>query len=860
MKKISIFLASSNELKQEREQMEIRISRKNKLWSGKGVELRPEIWEDTTARMATTRSQDRYNEIVKKSDLFVLLASTKVGIYTHEEFETAFGAFQATKKPFIFTYFKETEEPKDDSLQAFKAKLESLGHFYARYTDFNDLWNQFNKELDRLLLAEFKSNDFVKPPQTNVDNTEAKIEKQYINTTIENTTIVNTNSSIHKNLGTIPPKPAVFIGRDHSPDEIHTQLCNNQNLLLLVNGEGGIGKTTLAAQYYHKFDSFYNHLIWLVADKSITNAFISLAGNLEISFPDNSTEDEQLQLIISILKSLPKPVLIVLDNADRLNDLQSNYPLLRQLPYLHILITSRINNFEQIQRYPVDTLSEGYAIQLFKKYFTAFKEEETGLLKQVLHAIGYNTLVLELLAKNLHNFNDELEQAYTLQQLVTDLQQKGLLALSQTDTVHTDWKLQSATPEQMVLAMYDITHLEDIHQQLLSVFAVLPIEAIPYKYLKQFLPDTKNLSKNLKQLVQEGWCTYDKQNSSFKVNPVVATVIRTKNNSRISKDITPMLDRIVDRLDYQPGTGHIEGDFTETQQVVAYAENITRYPELIPYTHYVIYERLGNFFKTYGNLNKTLEYFKERLKLGKELHKSHPDNLNFKNGLAIAYSKLGETYTSLGDLDKVLQYHEEETKLFEELYKSHPDNVGFKNGLAIAYEKLGKTYTSLGDLDKALQYFEDFANLMDEICKSHPDNVGFKNGLAVAYSRLGETYTSLGKLDKALQYFEDYLKLGKELYDRHPDNVGFKNGLAIAHEKLGETYTSLGDMDKALQYFEDFANLMEEICKSHPNNVNFKNGLAIAYFKLGTLYTDKLNKRIEGIGFLNNAKVIFKEF
>lgn len=53
-----------------------------------------------------------------------------------------------------------------------------------------------------------------------------------------------------KNIGYVPPKPAVFIGRDSSPDEIHQQLCRDQSLLLLVNGEGGIGKTILAAQYY----------------------------------------------------------------------------------------------------------------------------------------------------------------------------------------------------------------------------------------------------------------------------------------------------------------------------------------------------------------------------------------------------------------------------------------------------------------------------------------------------------------------------------------------------------------------------------------------------------------------------------
>jgi len=159
MKIIKIFLASSNELKPEREQFEIEVSRKNNLWKDKNFFLELLIWEDLSARMSATRSQDEYNQKIKECDLFVLLAYSKVGMYTEEEFETAFGAFQKTKKPFIFTYFKDIDTDKEDSLEAFKNKLKDLGHFYASYSTFDNLWNQFNKELDRLLLTDFEQNN-----------------------------------------------------------------------------------------------------------------------------------------------------------------------------------------------------------------------------------------------------------------------------------------------------------------------------------------------------------------------------------------------------------------------------------------------------------------------------------------------------------------------------------------------------------------------------------------------------------------------------------------------------------------------------------------------------------------------------
>ena len=151
MKKIKIFLASSKELQSEREHFEREIYRKCKAWFDRGIFLHLDIWEDLSARMSLEGSQSAYNQYVKAADLFVLLVHSKVGMYTAEEFDTAFGQFQATKKPFIFTYFKTPDGVMTDaSLAKFHQKLKELHHFYSPFNDENDLLVQFNKELDRL--------------------------------------------------------------------------------------------------------------------------------------------------------------------------------------------------------------------------------------------------------------------------------------------------------------------------------------------------------------------------------------------------------------------------------------------------------------------------------------------------------------------------------------------------------------------------------------------------------------------------------------------------------------------------------------------------------------------------------------
>jgi hypothetical protein len=157
MLKKKLFLASSSELKEDRKEFEIFINRKNKDWFAKGIFIELIVWEDFLDAVSNTRLQDEYNKAIRECDIFVMLFHTKVGQYTEEEFENAFGQFKATNKPFIFTYFKDAEirtgsANKKDlmSLWTFQEKLDALGHFYTVYKNIDELKFKFNQQLDKL--------------------------------------------------------------------------------------------------------------------------------------------------------------------------------------------------------------------------------------------------------------------------------------------------------------------------------------------------------------------------------------------------------------------------------------------------------------------------------------------------------------------------------------------------------------------------------------------------------------------------------------------------------------------------------------------------------------------------------------
>jgi hypothetical protein len=157
LKKQKIFLASSSELKDDRLQFEIYISRKNKELIERGIFLELIMWEDFLDALSQTRLQDEYNKAISESDIFIMLFFTKVGKYTEEEFDKAFNQFKTTNKPLVFTYFKNapilTSELDDEviSLIQFQKKLLRLGHFYTHYTDIGDLKSHFEQQLSKLI-------------------------------------------------------------------------------------------------------------------------------------------------------------------------------------------------------------------------------------------------------------------------------------------------------------------------------------------------------------------------------------------------------------------------------------------------------------------------------------------------------------------------------------------------------------------------------------------------------------------------------------------------------------------------------------------------------------------------------------
>ncbi|MFM8277421.1 MAG: hypothetical protein ACKN89_10640, partial [Cyanobium sp.] len=155
---VQIFLASSSELKAERDAFDLYLRQQNDRLRLIGFYLEVIRWENFLDAMSETRLQDEYNNAVRSCDIFVSLFKTKTGKFTEEEFDVAHQAFKASGRPLIYTYFMQTEVPNHKSMREalaslwrFQDKLSDLGHYHTQFTSIEDLKLQFRQQLDLLI-------------------------------------------------------------------------------------------------------------------------------------------------------------------------------------------------------------------------------------------------------------------------------------------------------------------------------------------------------------------------------------------------------------------------------------------------------------------------------------------------------------------------------------------------------------------------------------------------------------------------------------------------------------------------------------------------------------------------------------
>ncbi|MFK8009332.1 MAG: tetratricopeptide repeat protein [Saprospiraceae bacterium] len=612
-------------------------------------------------------------------------------------------------------------------------------------------------------------------------------------TTITNiTNITEQENQLPKHLTSNFPKidPDNFVGRKETLQQLH-QLLQDDKKTLLLNGLGGIGKTSVAQMYCHLHKNDYDHFVWLGQADNFENTCLNAIGlqkNLGVQLTDKTKE--VVQDIFHELKKIKGNNLLILDNAD--HSLQDYTELLP--PMWKVLVTSREKMDTRYFEYRLDTLDFPEAKLLFAKHFkkNSFTDED---LKKLCERIGYHTLTLELLAKTLQ----ESFELNTLTDLLGFLENNKLNAADLQEEVFTNHSKEEVEIYTHLLQAFTLAGLEEEEKWLLLQFAVLPPILHEASDILDWIKveDKKVYGKLLKDLNKKGWL--ERKDNAFILHRLVQIIIQSQIKPTY-ENCKGLVDTFIDFLFLDQDKDNPIDKF----QWIEYGVNIC---ESIKDNHGQI-ARLNNWtayaFEIKADYTEAVKYYQEAILMVEFVGMKNKIN-TYNNNLANLYRQMGR-YDKASELLEITLASD-----IKNLKEGHPE-------IAIRQSNLGLVYSQMGKYKEALELFETaLASAKENFGKRHLS-------VGIRLNNLAELYVLTKNYEKARDHFEEsYLILLENVGEDHPYVASCQSNLANLYRKMGRYEEASELLDKALAY--DRKNLGED----HPKVAIRINNLALVY-------------------------------
>ena len=153
---ITIFLASSDELIQDRNSFHSFVATLDDIYEPRGIRIKLKRWEDFAAHCTGTRTQDDYNKIVRQSDMCIAMFHRKGGKFTIEEFHQALEEYNSNKtRPKTYVYIRALADGEFEEIELAKFKEElfnQIGHYWCNYSTDDAMKLHFVMQFEQYML------------------------------------------------------------------------------------------------------------------------------------------------------------------------------------------------------------------------------------------------------------------------------------------------------------------------------------------------------------------------------------------------------------------------------------------------------------------------------------------------------------------------------------------------------------------------------------------------------------------------------------------------------------------------------------------------------------------------------------
>ena len=538
------------------------------------------------------------------------------------------------------------------------------------------------------------------------------------------------NNTPHPLTNNIPSNAEHILGRETELKSIATLLSMNK-LTILVNGIGGMGKTSVATKFIALYGHAYQYIGWVTVQKNLVDAFINhsiLLDSLDIGkkvqdLVASQQSDKAFECIMHQLNLLEK-TLIVIDNANNLADLLE-YKHLFDNTSCHFIITSRNRPLEWAT-VPIESLPNHEAVELFKSLAPSIvsnkvvnKPTDTDI-ENLLSKLYFHTLLIELVAKAVASsgisfgaINAMIETKFIHHE---ELSEEIVSTGRHGDSLAENAK-RTNIENYIWLIFNQVTGLSETSKDILRGMSLLPLAmGFERKELKDFFEvmGIKDIVHPLAILVERGWLDKeDGEKATYKMHPLIADVVikHLGVNATFADAYINHTARLIHYSNINPEhdlfTINKNKPFAERLSDLFFEDNTEEVSELLG--------NLGYLAESFGFYQKSADLKERALEIAEMIFdKNH-------STVAVSQSNLANVYSDLGRYDKAAELLETALESAEKNFgKDHPT-------VAVSQSNLAWVHKNIGQDARAKELWQSaYQNYLNNLGAEHPHTISFK--------------------------------------------------------------------------------------------------------------------------------------
>lgn len=338
-----------------------------------------------------------------------------------------------------------------------------------------------------------------------------------------------------------------FLGREEELITVKSKFSNNQSIVLL-QGEDGIGKTAIASQYWKENFENYKYAAWLFCDNGIINALKELAPKLNLDL-NGLDDNQQLVQLRAVLSQIQYNFLLILDNADDKEDIKLFKQEFEGFNW-HVLITGRCQGaVDKEQELRINPLSLNFEKKLFSTYYSepsnpSFESNQ----EKLFNLIGDNTLLIESFAKYL----SKARGVISIKDLIDEINKiEPDIALNFDDRfkISTDYsniklKQSEISIDKIINKLFDFSQLAPKELLFLKCFAKISDRPLTFnKVCSKLEFDKKQIREWLNELSGNGWIQVfeDKYQLTFLLR---SYILKDTTNEEVSDHLSSPTEKL----------------------------------------------------------------------------------------------------------------------------------------------------------------------------------------------------------------------------------------------------------------------------------------------------------------------------